>query len=94
MATKTVEIRVGTRQQVFPLGTVEQPFRFEIVRKNDGFVMSFVDTQSTGATFPLVPDGVYTAKVTKNGVSAEVDFNIDRTEEVFAVPDVINVTLV
>ncbi len=88
----TVLAEVTTRQQVFPLGTVEGLNRFELTTLT-GFVLSFVETASLGASFPQVPPGDYIVKVTKNGVSAQTQFTVPRTEEVFAVPATITVTL-
>lgn len=93
MATKTVVVEVATKPQEFPVGTVDGLFKFELVDIN-GFVLSFVDTASTGASFPLVQDGAtYTARVSKNGVSIEKAFTIDASSATLQVPDVITITI-
>ncbi len=92
MATKTVTVEFSTKTQSFPLGTVDTKYRIELLQ-ND-VVISFVETENgQGATFPLVPEGLgYKARVTKNGVSVEKEFDIPFTETNLLVPDVITVT--
>lgn len=92
MATRTVIVEFTTRDQVFPLGTVDTPYRIELLLNNT--VVSFVDTTGgQGASFPLVQEGPgYIARVTKNGVSVERAFDIPFTEGILRVPDVITVT--
>lgn len=93
MTTKTVFVTLTTKPQVFPLGTVEGQFHFQIARVSDGAVLSFVDTTSTGASFPGVPEGDYVASVSKNGVTASANFSIVATDVTFQVPDVVSVSL-
>ena len=93
MTTKTVLVVITTKPQVFPLGTVEGTFHFQIAKASDGSVLSFVDTTSTGASFPLVPEGDYVASVSKNGVTSSANFSIVATDVTFQVPDVVTVTL-
>jgi hypothetical protein len=92
MATKTVIVEFTTKAQVFPIGTVDTPYRIELLK--DGFVLSFIETVGGGgASFPLVPEGPgYIARVTKNGVMVERAFDIPITESVLQVPDVITIT--
>lgn len=89
--TKTVLVIVSTKPQTFPVGTVETKFTFTIKFAN-GDVASTVDTDSTGATFPLVEPGDYTAEVTKNGVTATQAFTVVKDAETFAVPDTLTIT--
>lgn len=93
MTTKTVLVTISTKPQVFPLGTVEGLYHFQIARASDGFVLSFVDTNAPGASFPLVPDGDYIALVSKQGVTATANFSIAKSEETIQVPDVVLVTI-
>lgn len=93
MGTRTVIVEVATRPQEFPVGTVDGQFRFELL-SSTGDVMSFVDTDAPGASFPLVPDGAsYTARVSKNGVTITQDFTIEATSATLQVPDVITITI-
>lgn len=93
MGTKTVVVEVSTRPQEFPVGTVDGQFKFELLN-SAGFVISFVDTDAPGASFPLVPDGAtYTARVTKNGVVITQEFTLEATSATLQVPDVITITI-
>lgn len=93
MGTKTVIVEVATRPQEFPVGTVEGLFVFELVDSN-GFVLSSVETEAPGASFPLVVDGAtYTARVTKNGVVLTQEFTLEATSVTLLVPDVITITI-
>jgi hypothetical protein len=93
MATKTVVVEIVTKLQDFPLGTVEGPFLFELLFP-DGALASSVETTSPGASFPLVQEGfIYTARVTKNGVSVETTFDLPESATTFGVPDVITISI-
>ncbi len=93
MATKTVVVEIATKLQDFPLGTPEGLFRFELLYE-DGSVASFVETAATGASFPLVQEGMtYTARVTKNGVTASTTFELPATIATFSVPDVVTIRI-
>lgn len=93
MGTKTVVVEVATRPQEFPVGTVDGQFKFELLNTS-GFVLSFVDTDAPGASFPLVPDGAsYVARVSKNGVTLTQEFTIEATSATLQVPDVITITI-
>ena len=91
--SKTVLVVITTKAQEFPLGTVEGKFRFAITDAVTNAELSFVETESTGATFPLVPEGSYIASVVKNGVSVSAPFTVAKTVETFQVPGTITVTL-
>lgn len=93
MTTKTVLVALATKAQVFPLGTVEGQFHFQIARQSDGFVLSSVDTTSIAVSFPSVPEGDYVASASKNGVTASANFSVVATDVTFQVPDVVTVTL-
>jgi hypothetical protein len=92
MANRIVVVEFTTRAQVFPLGTVDTPYRIELLQNSN--VLSFVETTGgQGASFPEVPEGPgYVARVTKNGVTVEQAFDIPVTDAVLQVPDVITVT--
>jgi hypothetical protein len=91
--TKTVLVEITTKVQEFPLGTPEGMFRFAINDKVDGRLLSFVETQSTGASFPLIPEGTFIASCSKNGVVVTQEFTVEPTVGLFLVPDVMTVTI-
>jgi hypothetical protein len=88
---KTVLLVVSTKTQEFPVGTAEGLFRFS-VETAAGVELSFVETASTGASFPGIPDGNFVAKVSKNGVVVSQPFVVEKTAEVFAVPATLTVS--
>jgi hypothetical protein len=91
--SKTVDMLVTTVAKDFPLGTTEGKFLFELIDAA-GTVISFVETDSIGATFPLVPEANgYVARVTKNGVVATTAFDIPATSATFQVPGTVAVTI-
>lgn len=91
MGFKTVVIECTVRDIQLPAGTVDSLFRFEILEVGTGSVISFVETANPGGSFPLIPEGFsYIARITKNGVSVEQQFDLPVTT--FSVPDVITIT--
>jgi hypothetical protein len=90
MATHTVIVTVVTKKQVFPLGTVEEPFHYVLENKIDGSKTDFLSTNPS-ASFPDIPEGDHTVTVSKQGFTATADFTIAPTEVVINVPDTLSI---
>jgi hypothetical protein len=92
MTTKTVVINVATKTAIFPLGTVEEQYLFQITDAA-GVVVFSVNTNASSASFSSVPEGSYVAKVSKNGSEASASFEIVASEVSLQVPDTFVVSL-
>lgn len=90
MATKTVIVTVVTKNQSFPVGTVEEPFRYILKNLIDNSVTDF-STPNSSVSFPSIPEGDHTVTVSKNGFTATANFTIAATEVILSVPDTLNV---
>ena len=92
MGFKTVVVEIETEVREFPLGTEVGLFRFELWDLNN-HLMSFLEVDNTGASFPDVPDGAtYIAKVSRQGVEVSQQFDVPAESLNIAVPVVVTVT--
>lgn len=89
-----VLMAVATKNQDFPVGTVDSQYVFSILSA-DGSTLESQSVDVPTATFANVADGVYTAQVVKNGVTATQAFTVATapTTVALAVPDTLTVTL-
>lgn len=68
----TINVVTVTQAQDFPAGTVDTTYDFQLVNA-DGSVADATSSAEGTTTFPNVAPGVYTVKVTKNGVTVTSD---------------------
>jgi hypothetical protein len=88
---KTVVVNVVTKDQVFPSGTADADFLFELLQA-DVVVFSGLGPNPV-ASFTDVPPGDYSARVSKLGVVLSQAFTVPADTATFKVPDSMTVTL-
>jgi len=94
MANKTINVQVEVESRVFPLGTIEEDYHYELRLASDNSLVSEVRVNNTGVFFPEVLPGDYIVFCTKNNVKVSATVNIPKTEENILVPVSLVITVV
>lgn len=90
----TLNVATVTTAEVFPVGTVDTTYDFQLLNA-DGTVADATSSADGTTSFPNVNPGVYTVKVTKNGVSVTSDpITVVQSGVTLQVPASLSVTQV